>query len=51
MAIGEGLGDAPRMGEQNPRVTVKTPIIVEDLLSWRMVAYPFRLFAGSFLRP
>ena len=51
MTIGNGLGDAPRMGEQNPRVAVKTPIIVEDLLSWRMVAYPFLLLQVSFLRP
>jgi acetyl-CoA acetyltransferase len=28
---------------KNPRATFKTPITVEDVLSSRMIAYPFRL--------
>jgi hypothetical protein len=28
---------------RNPRATFKTPIIIEDVLNSRMIAYPFRL--------
>ena len=28
---------------KNPRAAFRTPITVEDVLNWRMIAYPFRL--------
>jgi acetyl-CoA acetyltransferase len=32
---------------KNPHATFKTPITVEDVPNWRMIAYPFRLLQYS----
>ena len=35
------------MGGKNPRATFRNPITTEDVLSSRMIAYPFRLLSAA----